>query len=126
MNKKRKITKEMLLSATGRKPSQPELQSLPGTPTRQELERIDARQASYQPVIQTLGTTPAVRFRHRNPQVQQISVEDLSKIEHRVLSASPAFAAPYGLAMDTPGGDAQPTLLDMIAHGQTDKDNADE
>lgn len=89
-------------TVTGRTPSQPEMQSLPETPTqsvaREFIEKFRARHPDIAGVAK--GS-----FRCKNPQVQQIPVADLSKIEHRVVSMSPAFAAPYG---------------------QHEKDNADE
>lgn len=80
-------------TVTGRTPSQPELQRLPGTPTqsvaREFVEKFRARHPDIADVAK--GS-----FRCKNPQVQQIPVADLSKIEHRVMAATPTFAAPYG------------------------------
>ncbi|MGL5157144.1 MAG: hypothetical protein ACRC9G_00230 [Aeromonas veronii] len=89
-------------TVTGRTPSQPELQSLPGTPTQELVREFVEKFRERYPAVADVAKGS---FRFKSPQVQQIAFEDLSKIEHRVLSAPPAFAAPYG---------------------QTDKDNADE
>lgn len=89
-------------TVTGRTPSQPELQSLPGTPTQSVAREFVEKFRKRYPALAGVAKGS---FRCKNPQVQQIAVDDLSKIEHRVLSAPPTFAAPYG---------------------QTDKDNADE
>ena len=89
-------------TVTGRTPSQPELQSLHETTTQELAREFVEKFRQRHPAIAGVAKGS---FRFKNPQVQQIAVEDLSKIEHRVLSAPPTFAAPYG---------------------QTDKDNADE
>ena len=129
MSKKRKITKEMLLSATGRKPSQPELPEQPGEMLRAlkekdpeayaELENNNTKRVAFvneaadQFFIEVLTgkRAPAAqgRFRSTSGQMQNIPRgtlvdADYEKLE-RLVAASPAFAAPYG---------------------QTNKDNADE
>ena len=134
-------------TVTGRTPSQPEMpwpqcpavvsgrvsatcQNTSNTPKRLDPDVDDVEQFFIDVFSGQRAPTAQGRFRVASGQMQNIPRgplvnADYEKLERRV-SASPAFAAPYGLAMDTPGGDAQPTLLDMIAHGQTDKDNADE
>lgn len=85
-------------TVTGRTPSQPELQRLPGTPTqsvaREFVEKFRARHPDIADVAK--GS-----FRCKNPQVQQIPVADLVRldyatIEQRVTAMLPVFAAPYG------------------------------
>lgn len=85
-------------TVTGRTPSQPEMQSLPGTPTqsvaREFVEKFRARHPDIADVAK--GS-----FRCKNPQVQQIPVADLVRldyttIEQRVTAMLPVFAAPYG------------------------------
>ena len=87
---------------TGRTPSQPEIQSLTGTPTQELVREFVEKFRERYPAVADVAKGS---FRCKNPQVQQIPVADLSKIEHRVMAATPTFAAPYG---------------------QTNKDNADE
>lgn len=89
-------------TVTGRTPSQPEMQSLPETPTQSVVREFVEKFRARHPDIADVAKGS---FRYKNPQVQQIPVADLSKIEHRVMAATPTFAAPYG---------------------QTNKDNADE
>lgn len=89
-------------TVTGRNPGQPDLQSLPETPTQAVAREFVEKFRERHPDIAGVAKGS---FRFKSPQVQQIAVEDLSKIEHRVLSAPPTFAAPYG---------------------QTNEDNADE
>lgn len=85
-------------TVTGRTPSQPEMQSLPGTLTqsvaREFVEKFRARHPDIADVAK--GS-----FRCKNPQVQQIPVADLvsldfATIEQRVAAMPAAFAAPYG------------------------------
>lgn len=116
MSKKRKITKEMLLSATGRKPSQPELPSLNTTQARELVEKYRGR---YPAIAKGV-------FRFKNPQVQQIPRSDLvnmdyATIERRVVAVNPALGAPYDPANGI-DGDA----YEIFFKGQTDKDNSDE
>lgn len=109
MSKKRKITKEMLLSATGRKPSQPEPQSLPGTPTQQELERIDARKVAMNPALAA-------------PYGINAGADILDPAEQfftDVFSGKKAPAAKGRWA-------AASGQMQNIPRNQTDKDNADE
>ena len=80
-------------TVTGRTPSQPELQRLPGTPTQSVAREFVEKFRERYP---DMAGAAKGSFRCKNPQVQQIPVADLSKIEHRVASMSPAFAAPYG------------------------------
>ena len=89
-------------TVTGRNPGQPDLQSLPETPTQALVREFVEKFRERCPDVAGVAKGS---FRCKNPQVQQIAVDDLSKIEHRVLSAPPTLAAPYG---------------------QTDKGNADE
>ena len=89
-------------TVTGRNPGQPDLQSLPETPTQAVAREFVEKFRERYPDVAGVAKGS---FRCKNPQVQQIPVADLSKIEHRVLSAPPTFAAPYG---------------------QTNEDNADE
>lgn len=89
-------------TVTGRTPSQPEMQSLPETPTQSVVREFVEKFRERYPDVAGVAKGS---FRCKNPQVQQIPVADLSKIEHRVASMSPAIAAPYG---------------------QHEKDNADE
>ena len=85
-------------TVTGRNPGQPDLQSLPETPTqaivREFVEKFRERHPDIAGVAK--GT-----FRCKNPQVQQIPVADLvsldfATIEQRVAAMPAAFAAPYG------------------------------
>ena len=92
-------------TVTGRNPGQPDLQSLPETPTQAVAREIVEKFRERYPDVAGVAGVAKGSFRCKNPQVQQIPVADLSKIEHRVASMSPAFAAPYG---------------------QHEKDNADE
>ena len=80
-------------TVTGRTPSQPELQCLPGTPTQAIAREFVEKFRERHPDIAGVAKGS---FRCKNPQVQQIPVADLSKIEHRVMAATPTFAAPYG------------------------------
>ena len=89
-------------TVTGRNPGQPDLQSLPETPTQAIVREFVEKFRERYPDVAGVAKGS---FRCKNPQVQQIPVADLSKIEHRVTAMSPTFAAPYG---------------------QTNKDNADE
>ena len=87
-------------TVTGRTPSQPELQCLPGTPTQAIAREFVEKYRERYPEIAGVAKGS---FRCKNPQVQQIPVADLSKIEHRVMSAPPALAAPYGQEDKTHG-----------------------
>ena len=89
-------------TVTGRNPGQPDLQSLPETPTQAIVREFVEKFRERYPDVAGVAKGS---FRCKNPQVQQIPVADLSKIEQRVTAMSPTFAAPYG---------------------QTNKDNADE
>ena len=89
-------------TVTGRNPGQPEMQSLPETPTQSVAREFVEKLRERYPDVAGVAKGS---FRYKNPQFQQIPVADLSKIEHRVMAATPTFAAPYG---------------------QTNKDNADE
>lgn len=94
-------------TVTGRNPGQPELQSLPGTPTQASAREFVEKFRERHPDIAGVAKGS---FRCKNPQVQQIPVADLvsldyARIEQRVTAMPPALAAPYG---------------------QPEKDNADE
>ena len=94
-------------TVTGRNPGQPDLQSLPETPTQALAREFVEKFRERYPDIAGVAKSS---FRCKNPQVQQIPVADLvsldyARIEQRVTAMSPALAAPYG---------------------QPEKDNADE
>ena len=87
-------------TVTGRNPGQPDLQSLPETLTQAVAREFVEKFRERYPDVAGVAKGS---FRCKNPQVQQIPVADLSKIEHRVISAHPAFAAPYGQEDKTHG-----------------------
>ena len=80
-------------TVTGRNPGQPDLQSLPETPTQAVAREFVEKFRERYPDVAGVAKGS---FRCKNPQVQQIPVADLSKIEHRVAAMFPVFAAPYG------------------------------
>ena len=94
-------------TVTGRNPGQPDLQSLPETPTQAVVREFVEKFRERHPDIAGVAKGS---FRCKNPQLQQIPRSDMvnmdyATIEQRVASMSPAFAAPFG---------------------QHEKDNADE
>ena len=85
-------------TVTGRTPSRPELQSLPGTPTQELVREFVEKFRERYPDVAGVAKGS---FRCKNPQVQQIPVADLvtldyAAIEQRATAMLPAFAAPYG------------------------------
>ncbi len=95
-------------TVTGRSPSQPELQSLPGT-TTQELERITARQGSMSPVFAA-------------PYGKNTGADILDSAEQFFIDVFTGKRAPVakGRFRATSG------QLQNIPRSQVDKDNADE
>ena len=85
-------------TVTGRNPGQPDLQSLPETPTQAVAREFVEKFRERYPDVAGVAKGS---FRCKNPQVQQIPVADLvtldlATIEQRVAAIPAAFAAPYG------------------------------
>ena len=88
-------------TVTGRNPGQPDLQSLPETPTQSLAREFVEKFRERYPDVAGVAKGS---FRCKNPQLQQIPRSDMvnmvnmdyATIERRVAAMSPAFAAPYG------------------------------
>ena len=85
-------------TVTGRNPGQPDLQSLPETPTQALVREFVEKFRERYPDVAGVAKGS---FRCKNPQLQQIPRSDMvnmdyATIEQRVTAMSPAHAAPYG------------------------------